>query len=98
MTSAFNVMVKNQASTDGVKKSHEGEESPTKKKMDFNMQETVEEVLRKMKKDKGDDPNKKIPEGFEEFAKSQAFRELLEAMLDYNKELFRLESKQTVLE
>ena len=51
-----------------------------------------------MKKDKGEDPAKKIPEDFDEFARSPQFRELLEAMLDYNKELFRLENKQQVLE
>ena len=33
-----------------------------------------------------------------EFADSPQFRELLEAMLDYNKELIRLETKQQVLE
>ena len=49
-----------------------------------------------MKKDKGDDPAKKIPQDFEEFARSNPCKELLEAMLDYNKELFRLENKQQV--
>jgi hypothetical protein len=46
-----------------------------------------------MAKDKGDEPSKKIPEGFHEFANSTQYRELLEAMLDYNRELFRLENK-----
>jgi hypothetical protein len=46
-----------------------------------------------MKKDKGDDSSKKIPEGFEDFAESTQFKDLLEAMLDYNRELFRLENK-----
>jgi len=44
-------------------------------------------------KDKGDEPTKKIPDGFYEFAKSSSYIELLKAMLDYNKELFRLENK-----
>lgn len=46
-----------------------------------------------MAKDKGDDASKKIPGGFYEFAKSSSFIELLDAMLDYNRELFRLENK-----
>jgi hypothetical protein len=48
----------------------------------------------KIEKERQDDNNKKIPEGFMEFAESPQFRELLEAMLDYNKELIRLEKKQ----
>ena len=51
-----------------------------------------------MLKDKKDDPEKKIPLGFEKFVNSSEFRALLEAMLDYCRELFRLENKQTVLE
>lgn len=51
-----------------------------------------------MKKDKGDDKTKKIPEGFARYAESAEFKDLLEAMLDYNRELFRLENKQQVLE
>ena len=51
-----------------------------------------------MAKEKSEDPSKKIPEGFYEFANSNQYRELLEAMLDYNRELFRLENKQKVLE
>jgi len=51
-----------------------------------------------MEKDKGDEPSKKIPEGFKEFVVSPHYKDLLEAMLDYNRELFRLENKQQVLE
>jgi hypothetical protein len=47
-----------------------------------------------MEKERGDDNSKKIPDGFMDFAESDQFRELLESMLDYNKELFRLENKQ----
>ena len=46
-----------------------------------------------MAKDKKDDPSKKIPENFDVFAQSKEYRDLLEAMLDYNRELFRLENK-----
>ena len=51
-----------------------------------------------MLKDKKDDPEKKIPNNFEKFVVSEEFKALLEAMLDYCRELFRLENKQTVLE
>ena len=51
-----------------------------------------------MLKDKKDDPEKKIPPKFGSFVKSPEYKELLEAMLDYCRELFRLENKQQVLE
>lgn len=53
----------------------------------------IEVTLQKMLKDKKDDPEKKIPLGFEKFVNSSEFRALLEAMLDYCRELFRLENK-----
>lgn len=53
----------------------------------------VEVTLQKMLKDKKDDPDKKIPLNFEKFVNSQEFRALLESMLDYCRELFRLENK-----
>ena len=58
----------------------------------------IEVTLQKMLKDKKDDPDKKIPNNFEKFVNSDEFKALLEAMLDYCRELFRLENKQTVLE
>jgi protein phosphatase 1 regulatory subunit 36 len=51
-----------------------------------------------MLKDKKDEPDKKIPANFEKFVSSTEFRLLLESMLDYCRELFRLENKQSVLE
>ena len=51
-----------------------------------------------MLKDKKDDPEKKIPNNFEKFVVSEEYKALLESMLDYCRELFRLENKQTVLE
>eukprot|EP00347_Sterkiella_histriomuscorum_P001281 403372640 len=51
-----------------------------------------------MLKDKKDDPEKKIPPKFGTFVKSAEYKELLESMLDYCRELFRLENKQQVLE
>lgn len=51
-----------------------------------------------MLKDKKDDPEKKIPNNFEKFVISEEYKALLECMLDYCRELFRLENKQTVLE
>lgn len=46
-----------------------------------------------MLKDKKDDPEKKIPPKFGTFVKSPEYKELLESMLDYCRELFRLENK-----
>ena len=51
-----------------------------------------------MLKDKKDDPEKKIPNNFEKFVNTEEFKALLEAMLDYCRELFRLENKQNTLE
>lgn len=51
-----------------------------------------------MLKDKKDDPFKKIPPKFGNFVKSEEFKDFLESMLDYCRELFRLENKQQVLE
>jgi hypothetical protein len=50
-----------------------------------------------MVKDTYNDPLKKIPHGFKDFCmphdKSRKFEDLLQAMLDYCRELFRLENK-----
>jgi hypothetical protein len=58
----------------------------------------LEVTLQKMLKDKKDAPDKKIPNNFERFVNSEEFKALLEAMLDYCRELFRLENKQNTLE
>jgi len=54
---------------------------------------SLEVTLQKMLKDKKDDPDKKIPQNFEKFVNAPEFRALLESMLDYCRELFRLENK-----
>jgi len=65
---------------------------------DFRLTIFLEVTLQKMLKDKKDDPDKKIPNNFERFVNSEEFKALLEAMLDYCRELFRLENKQNTLE
>lgn len=65
-----------------------------KQKSQFVLKEAIEAAFIKMQKDKKEDPEKKIPPKFEAFVKSDGYRELLESMLDYNRELFRLENKQ----
>jgi hypothetical protein len=57
------------------------------------LNDAIDIALNKMAKDKNEDKSKKIPEGFQDFARSQMYKDLLEAMLDYNRELFRLENK-----
>ena len=48
---------------------------------------------------KGDDANRtKIPKGFFEFIYQPHYYNFLEALLEYCRELFRLENKQSVLE
>jgi hypothetical protein len=65
---------------------------------DFRLTILLEVTLQKMLKDKKDAPDKKIPNNFERFVNSEEFKALLEAMLDYCRELFRLENKQNTLE
>jgi hypothetical protein len=65
---------------------------------DFRLTIFLEVTLQKMLKDKKDAPDKKIPNNFERFVNSEEFKALLEAMLDYCRELFRLENKQNTLE
>lgn len=65
---------------------------------DYRLTILLEVTLQKMLKDKKDAPDKKIPNNFERFVNSEEFKALLEAMLDYCRELFRLENKQNVLE
>ena len=89
----FISIVKNQA-TDAKKSEAEDPDASKRNKNDFSLQDSVEATLHKMEKDKGDEPSKKIPEGFKDFVRSPQYRELLEAMLDYNRELFRLDNKQ----
>ncbi len=61
--------------------------------IDVEIISNIEVNLQKMLKDKKDDPDRKIPQNFEKFVNSPEFRALLESMLDYCRELFRLENK-----
>ena len=80
---------------DDPKKADGDDQDASKKyKNQFVLKDAIEIALNKMAKEKGDEPSKKIPEGFFEFANSSQYKDLLEAMLDYNRELFRLENKQ----
>lgn len=91
MSLSFIQNVKSQAADP--KKSDAEDPDNKRNKSEFNLNDAIQDTLKKMKKDKGDDNNKKIPEGFVSFAESAQFKDLLEAMLDYNRELFRLENK-----
>ena len=61
--------------------------------IDVEIISNIEVNLQKMLKDKKDDPDRKIPQNFEKFVNSAEFLALLESMLDYCRELFRLENK-----
>ena len=52
--------------------------------------DAIEVALSKMVKDAYNDHSKKIPNGFPDFARSSQFKELLEAMLDYNRVSFTI--------
>ena len=69
-----------------------------KYKNTYNLKEQVDTAYKKMRKEKKDDPSIKIAPKFKEFIENVIYMEFLEAMLDYCKELFRLESKQKSLE
>jgi hypothetical protein len=82
------------------RKGNDGDDNDANKKYknSFVLKDAIEVALAKMVKDAYNDKTKKIPAGFDEFARSQQFKDLLQAMLEYNRELFRLENKQQVLE
>ena len=48
----------------------EGEEKKSKNSSNFNLKDSIEQVFAKMVKDAYNDPEKKIPNGFDEFCKS----------------------------
>jgi protein phosphatase 1 regulatory subunit 36 len=80
-------------------KKNEDENDINKKyKTDFDIAESIDNNYNRMLKDKKEDKSIIIPPGFNEQVKSQDYFELLQAILDYCRELFRLESKQKSLE
>jgi hypothetical protein len=61
------------------------QDAAKKYKNNFVLSEAIEAALSKMIKDAYNDNSKKIPKDFEEFARCQQYKDLLEAMLDYNR-------------
>ena len=61
------------------------QDAAKKYKNNFVLSEAIEVALSKMIKDAYNDNSKKIPNGFDEFARCQQYKDLLEAMLDYNR-------------
>ena len=60
---------------------------------------TNRELLENQGNKTADESNKhKIPKGFFEFVYGEHYYNFLEALLEYCRELFRLENKQSVLE
>ena len=74
------------------KKSDE-EDAGKRSKNSYSLPEQIHQVLTRMDREQTDDGAEKISENFFEFCRSPMCRDLLEAMLDYNRELFRLENK-----
>ena len=52
-------------------------EASKKHKNNFNLKDAIEAALAKMARDAFNDSTKKIPAGFDEFARSQPFKDLL---------------------
>uniref|UniRef100_A0A7S3KDY3 Uncharacterized protein n=1 Tax=Euplotes crassus TaxID=5936 RepID=A0A7S3KDY3_EUPCR len=69
-----------------------------KYKTDFDIEESIHDNYVRLEKDKVDDQSIIIPAGFKTQIHSQGYKELLQAILDYCRELFRLEDKQKSLE
>ena len=76
----------NRTKIDERKKAEADDADNNKKfKNNFVLSEAIDVALSKMVKDAYNDRSKKIPNGFQDFARSEQFKELLEAMLDYNR-------------
>ena len=80
------------------KKNEDDNDANKKYKADFDIEESIQSNYIRMEKDKNEDKSIIIPFGFEEQIMSEEYKELLQAILDYCRELFRLESKQKSLE
>ena len=81
-----------------VNESEDVTEAAKRSKNTFVLSDNINQVIAKMEREKREDASKRIPDGFIKFARDPMFRDLLESMLDYCRELFRLENKQQVLE
>lgn len=71
--------------------------SKKKNKKAFDLRETIKTLVVKMEREKREDPMKKIPDGFISFTREENFVDMLQALLDYLSELFRLESRAEAL-
>lgn len=80
------------------KKNDDDNDINKKYKTDFDIEESINDNYTRLLKDKDDDQSIIIPRGFKSQIFSQGYRDLLQAILDYCLELFRLESKQKSLE
>ena len=96
-TTSSKLQLSNQRA-EGQSKEDDETDAAKRNKNSFSLVDSINQVITKMEREKEGDSNKRIPGGFIDFARSPMFRDLLEAMLDYNRELFRLENKQQVLE
>lgn len=80
------------------KKNDDDNDINKKYKTDFDIEESIHSNFNRMLKDKKEDKSIIIPTGFQDQITSVEYLELLQALLDYFRELFRLESKQKSLE
>jgi protein phosphatase 1 regulatory subunit 36 len=69
-----------------------------KYRTDFDIEESVNNNYNRLLKDKKEDNSIILPGGFKRQIFDPAYKDLLQAILDYCRELFRLENKQKSLE
>lgn len=98
MSRTFLEMCKHSTFRNKNKKNDDENDHTKKYKTDFDIEESINDNFERLKKDKEDDQSIIIPFDFEAQITSQGYRDFLQAILDYCKELFRLEDKQKSLE
>jgi len=59
----------------------------------FNLKEQTDKNLARVVKEYDGDKNRKMPQGLEEFCRSEMYQRLLQNIMEYCLELFKLEEK-----
>jgi protein phosphatase 1 regulatory subunit 36 len=80
------------------KKNEDDNDINKKYRTDFDIEESIHNNYNRLMKDKKEDNTIIIPPGFKRQIYDPSYRDFLQAILDYCRELFRLENKQKSLE
>jgi len=76
----------------------DNDENSKKYKTNYNLKESIDITYQKMQKERKEDASLIIPVKFQTFVQSHELYSLLDSILEYCRELFRLENKQRSLE